>query len=134
MTWENKNVGFPSNWLLDAFFLLILIMILNNSPLSAFSKRKHVCNHLALSLTLKRSMHIWPTLLAPLEATLLKILVSVILEKYASSVPQNLLCCDRHFSIPVLPLVSSYAVMWILLKEQRKLSVVILLTCTTNID
>lgn len=56
-------------------------------------------------------MRIWPTLLAPLEAILFKILVSVILEKYVSSVPQNLLCCDRHLCIPVLPLVSLYAVM-----------------------
>lgn len=34
----------------------------------------------------------WPTLLAPLPATLIKVLVSDIVEKYVSSVPQNLLC------------------------------------------
>lgn len=73
------------------FFPLTLIMILNNSLLSAFSKSKHVCNHVALSVTLKRSAHIWPTLLGPLEATLFKILVSGILKKYVSSVPENLL-------------------------------------------
>lgn len=51
-------------------------------------------------------MHIWPTLLASLEPTLLKIIVSGILEKYASSVSQNLLCWDRHLCIPVLASIS----------------------------
>lgn len=134
ITWENnKNVGFPLKWLLDAFFPLTSIMILNNSPLSAFSISRRIYNHVCLSVTLKGSMHMWPTLLATLAATLKRLWYLIFL-KNVCSVPQNLLCWDRHLCIPILPSVSSYIVMWTLLKEKGKLSVGIFLTYATNIN
>lgn len=60
---------------------MLFSLVLNSSPFSAFSRSKHTDNYLALSVMLKRSVVMWPTVLVPLAAILLKVVASHILEK-----------------------------------------------------
>lgn len=111
------------------FFLVTLIMILNRSPLSVFSRSKYVCNYLALSVMLKRSVDTWPTVLVPLAAILLKVVASDTLEMsslYLRNCRVQIDTCTFQYYHPchlMLECGNCY-------KEKGKLSVVIFLTFT----